>query len=307
VLSARSLTMRYGHITAVDDLSFDVLPGRVTGFLGPNGAGKSTTMRMFLGLDTPSSGQALVAGRSYRALHHPLHEVGGLLDAGAVHPGRSGLMHVRCVAQTHRLPSSRVEEVLALVGLTGAAGRRVGSYSLGMRQRLGIAVAMLGDPPVLLLDEPANGLDPEGIVWVRTLMRSLAAEGRTVLVSSHLMSEMALTADHLLIVGRGRLVADLPLERFVAGSRSAGVLVRTPAAEAFGRVLAEHGARVDRTAPDSLVVTGLSLDAVADLAAAGGVPVRELTARQVSLEQAFLELTEGYVDHRGSLPEGRRS
>lgn len=304
MLSARSLTKRYGGVRAVDDLTFDVLPGRVTGLLGPNGAGKSTTMRMFLGLDTPTSGEALVDGRAFRSLRHPLRQVGGLLDAGAVHPGRSGRMHLTCVAQTHDLPRTRVEEVLGLVGLTSAAGRRVGTYSLGMRQRLGIAVALLGDPPVLLLDEPVNGLDPEGIVWVRRLVRSLAAEGRTVLVSSHLLSEVALTADHVLILGKGRLVADLPLEQLTARSAAAAVMMRTPRAAAFAQVLVARGGRVEVSPGDTLLIRGLTLEAVADLAAEGGIPVRELTARQVSLEEAFLELTERNGEFRASAADG---
>jgi ABC-2 type transport system ATP-binding protein len=218
MLTARSLTKRYGPVLAVNDLSFDVLPGRVTGFLGPNGAGKSTTMRMFVGLDAPTSGEATVGGRSYRGMRHPLRQVGALLDSGAVHPGRSARMHLACVAQSNDIAPSRVDEVLDMAGITAAAGKRVGTLSLGMRQRLGIAVALLGDPATLMFDEPVNGLDPEGIAWIRRLMRSLADEGRTVLVASHLMGEMALTADHLLIVGRGRLVADTPLEELLRHS-----------------------------------------------------------------------------------------
>jgi ABC-2 type transport system ATP-binding protein len=220
MLTARSLTKRYGHVLAVDDVSFDVLPGRVTGFLGPNGSGKSTTLRMFLGLDTPTSGHALVGGRPYREIRHPLRDVGALLDVGACHPGRPARMHLRLVAETNQISRSRVDEVLELTGLTEVGGARVGGFSLGMRQRLGIAVALLGDPAVLLLDEPVNGLDPEGIVWIRTLLRSLAAEGRTVLVSSHLMAEMALTADQLVVLGRGRVLATGPLDQLVRGSGS---------------------------------------------------------------------------------------
>ncbi|BEP11954.1 hypothetical protein acdb102_02650 [Acidothermaceae bacterium B102] len=220
MLTARSLTKRYGSVLAVDDLTFDVLPGRVTGFLGPNGAGKSTTLRMFLGLDTPTSGSALVGGRPYREIRRPLREVGALLDAGAIHPGRSALMHVRFAAQANDIGSERVTHVLQVVGLSDVARSRVGGYSLGMRQRLGVALALLGDPGVLLFDEPVNGLDPQGVVWLRTLLRSLAAEGRTVLVSSHLMTEMALTADHLLVVGRGRLLADAPLSELLRGGAS---------------------------------------------------------------------------------------
>ena len=302
MLSARSLTKRYGAVRAVDDLSFDVLPGRVTGLLGPNGAGKSTTMRMFLGLDTPTSGEALVDGRSFRSLRHPLRQVGGLLEAGAVHPGRSGRMHLTWVAQTHDLPWTRVEEVLELVGLTSAAARRVGTYSLGMRQRLGIAVALLGDPPVLLLDEPVNGLDPEGIVWVRRLVRSLAAEGRTLLVSSHLLSEMALTADHVLILGKGRLVADLPLEQLIARSAAPWVFLRTPRAAAFAQFLVARGGRVEVTTGDTLLIRDLTLEAVADLAAEARIPVRELTAHQVSLEEAFLQLTEQDAEFPATAP-----
>jgi ABC-2 type transport system ATP-binding protein len=236
VIEARHLSKRYGSRLAVDDLSFTVEPGKVTGFLGPNGAGKSTTMRLLLGLDRPDRGQARIGGRPCRDLRFPLRDAGALLEAQAVHPGRSARNHLRCLAQTHGLPPRRVDEVIALAGLGGVAGKRAGGFSLGMRQRLGIAAALLGDPRALLLDEPVNGLDPEGVLWVRTLIKQLAAEGRTVLVSSHLMNEMAVTADHLIVIGRGRLLADCPAAAFTGRQSGQRVLVRTPAAARLARV-----------------------------------------------------------------------
>ncbi len=270
MIEARNLTKRYGATVAVDDLSFDVKPGLVTGFLGPNGAGKTTTMRMILGLDHPNSGQVTVDGRQYRDLPAPLHEVGALLDAKAVHGGRSAYNHLLCLAQSNGIPRKRVNEVLAIVGLDGVANRRAGGYSLGMGQRLGIAAALLGDPAVLMFDEPVNGLDPEGIVWVRTLMRALAAEGRTVLVSSHLMSEMALTADHLIVIGKGRLIRDEGVNDFVASSsRQSGAGAITPGGRPAVH-LRDAGATVRALTDDLLEVSGLDAAAIGELAAAHG-------------------------------------
>ncbi|MEU9886155.1 ABC transporter ATP-binding protein [Sphaerisporangium sp. NPDC051011] len=291
MIEVRGLARRYGDVTAVDDLTFDVTPGSVTGFLGPNGAGKTTTMRMILGLDAPSAGQARVLGSRFADLPAPMRAVGALLDAGAVHPRRTARDHLRCLALAGRLSPRRVDEVLDLVGLTDVAHRRAGGFSLGMSQRLGLAAALLGDPEVLLLDEPVNGLDPEGIVWIRTLMRRLAAEGRTLLVSSHLMAEMALTADRLIVVARGRLVADTTVEAF---ARPEGVLVRTPDARAFARTLVAYGAsavRHDGGAGEELIVSGVSAREIGRLAAAEGVVLHELTPRRASLEEAFMELT----------------
>jgi ABC-2 type transport system ATP-binding protein len=296
------VSKRYGDKLAVDDLTFAVRPGIVTGFLGPNGAGKSTTMRMILGLDTPTAGRALVNGRPYRSLRHPLREVGALLDAGAVHGGRSARSHLAVLAASNDLPRGRVEEVLERTGLGGVAGGRIGRFSLGMRQRLGIAAALLGDPPVLLFDEPVNGLDPEGIRWVRGLMTTLAAEGRTVLVSSHLMAEMALTAEHLIVVGRGRLVADTDVAGFLRGSAPGDVLVRTPDPDRLARLLAADGAGVVAEADGGLAVTGLSARHVSGLAAAHGIAVYELASRQASLEEAYLKLTGDAAAYRATDP-----
>ncbi|WP_062348928.1 ATP-binding cassette domain-containing protein [Herbidospora yilanensis] len=288
MIEVTRLSKRHGDVIAVDDLTFDVKPGAVTGFLGPNGAGKTSTMRMILGLDAPDAGRALILGARLADLPEPMRAVGALLDAGAVHPARSGRDHLRCLAVSNRLPARRVDEVLDLVGLTAAAHRHAGGFSLGMKQRLGLAAALLGDPGVLILDEPVNGLDPEGIVWIRTLIRGLAAEGRTVLVSSHLMGETALTADRLIVVARGRLVADTTVEAF---ARPDGVLVRTPEARRFARVLVTHGASGVEPAGDELVVRGLGARRIGELAAAEGVVLYELTPRHASLEEAFMELT----------------
>jgi ABC-2 type transport system ATP-binding protein len=299
VIEARGLTKRYGSTVAVDDLSFDVRPGRVTGFLGPNGSGKSTTMRMVMGLDRPDAGRAAVNGRPYHDLPWPLREVGGLLESKAVHPGRSARSHLWAMAQTHGIPPGRVDEVLELVGLSAVARKRAGKFSLGMSQRLGIAAALLGDPDVVLFDEPVNGLDPEGILWVRTLLKRLAAEGRSVFVSSHLMSEMALTADHLIVIGRGRLIADEPVEKFVASSSRQSVRVKTPTPEPLRRALEEAGARIDDHRPDgTFTVTGLAAPAVGDLAAELGVALHELAPQAASLEDAFMELTRDSVEFR---------
>ncbi|MBG6088957.1 ABC transporter ATP-binding protein [Actinomadura viridis] len=297
MIEVSELTKRYGRSAAVDGLSFRARPGTVTGFLGPNGAGKSTTMRVLLGLDAPTSGRALVNGRRYRELRRPMREVGALLDANAAHGGRSALDHLRWMARGNRIPGTRVTEVLEQVGLAGVARKRVGGFSLGMRQRLGIAGALLGDPGVLLFDEPVNGLDPDGVRWIRELMRSLAAEGRTVLISSHLMSEMALTADRLVIIGRGRLIADTSVSELAERFRR-GVLVRSPRAPELAAALAAAGAEVDAGPGGELSVHGLEVAGIGDLAAARGIPLHEVTPRSASLEEAYMELTAGSVQYR---------
>lgn len=287
------LTKTYGTTTAVDDLSLEIRPGLVTGFLGPNGAGKSTTMRMILGLATPTSGTATIDGRAYATLRHPLREVGALLDAKALHPGRSARAHLVAMARSNALPLTRVDEVLERVGLTSVAGKRAGQFSLGMGQRLGIAGALLGDPRVLMFDEPINGLDPDGVLWIRGLIRSLAAEGKTVLVSSHLMSEMQQTADQLVVIGRGRLIADAPVSEVIAGSSLTTVIVRVP--DAGGRAqLQEAVVREADTVEakgDELVVSGLRSDRIGDLAHQLGVRLHELHTRHASLEDAYMQLT----------------
>ncbi|MBC6457871.1 ABC transporter ATP-binding protein [Actinomadura sp. HBU206391] len=297
MIEVRDLTKRYDAVTAVDGLSFRVMPGRVTGFLGPNGAGKSTTMRAVLGLDLPTSGAALVNGRRYAGIRRPLHEVGALLDAGAVHGGRTAYDHLRCLALANRIEAARVGAVLEQVGLAGAARRRVKDFSLGMRQRLGVAAALLGDPGVLLFDEPVNGLDPEGIRWIRGLMRSLAAEGRTVLVSSHLMSEMALTADHVLVIGRGRLITETTMAE-LAGRFDQDVLVRTPDEPGLGTALRSAGATVTPEPDGGLAVSGMTAAEIGELAMAHGIAVHELTPRSASLEEAFMRLTDDSVEYR---------
>ncbi|MEY9213197.1 ABC transporter ATP-binding protein [Thermobifida halotolerans] len=297
MIGLRGLTKRYGAKTAVDDLTLDILPGRVTGFLGPNGAGKSTTMRMILGLDRPTSGRALVNGRPYTTLRHPLREVGALLDAKAAHPRLTARTHLTAVARSNGIPVSRVDEVLETVGLAEVAHRRTGSFSLGMGQRLGIAGALLGDPAVLMFDEPVNGLDPDGVRWVRRLMRSLAAEGRTVFVSSHLMSEMQETADQLVVLGRGRLIADAPVEEVIAGSSGNAVRVRSPQASRLGGRLAAEGARVEQAADDELLVTGLTIEHIGALAHREQAVLHELSPRSVSLEEAYMELTASSVEY----------
>ncbi|MGW3961084.1 ABC transporter ATP-binding protein [Amycolatopsis sp. NPDC005003] len=296
-IEIRGLTKRYGPDTVVDDLSFTVEPGQVTGFLGPNGAGKSTTMKMIVGLAAPTLGSVTIGGRRYRDLPVPLTEVGALLDAGAVHGGRKAHDHLLALAASNGLPRRRVGEVLARTGLEGVAGKRAGGFSLGMRQRLGIAAALLGDPAVLIFDEPVNGLDPEGIRWIRGFLRALAAEGRAVLVSSHLMSEMAQTADHLVVIGRGKLVADTAVSELVRGEGT--VLVRTPE-PGFARLLATAGAAVRAGTEASLVVSGLTSAEIGKLAAYHGVALAELTPQQVSLEDAFMELTEDSTDYQGA-------
>jgi ABC-2 type transport system ATP-binding protein len=304
MIEARHLVKRYGSTMAVNDLSFSIRPGMVTGFLGPNGAGKTTTMRMILGLDAPTQGTVTVGGRSYRDLPAPMREVGALLDAKALHGGRRARDHLLCLARSNGIPGSRVDEVLAVVGLEDVARRRAKGFSLGMGQRLGIASALLGDPAVLIFDEPVNGLDPDGIHWVRTLMRELAAEGRTVLVSSHLMSEMALTADHLLVIGKGRLIADTSVDEFVRSSSGQSVHVRSPQAAELAARCREAGATVTGpnagTDPDVIEITGMDSAEVGKLAAAHGITLFELIPVRASLEEAFMELTRDSVEYQAA-------
>jgi ABC-2 type transport system ATP-binding protein len=304
MIQAVGLTKQYGAKTAVYNLSFQVKPGTVTGFLGPNGSGKSTTMRMILGLDAPTSGQVTIGGLPYRQLPNAPRRVGALLDAKAVHGGRSARQHLLCLAQLSGIPARRVDEVLGVVGLQEVAGRRSKGFSLGMGQRLGIAGALLGDPEVLLFDEPVNGLDPEGIHWVRNLMRQLAAEGRTVFVSSHLMSEMALTADHLVVIGRGQLLADMSVKDFIARHSTGYALVRTPgeagARDTLSKALTEAGAAVQPEQDGALRVTGLELPKISDVAYDAGVRLWELSPHQASLEEAYMRLTSGAVDYRST-------
>ncbi|RZS36574.1 ABC-2 type transport system ATP-binding protein [Herbihabitans rhizosphaerae] len=297
MIEVRELTKRYGDTVAVRELSFTVKPGQVTGFLGPNGSGKSTTMRAILGLDRPTSGVAMVNGRPYATLRKPLHEVGALLDAGAVHGGRTAEMHLRCVARSNGIGRARVTDVLERVGLAGVARKRIGGFSLGMRQRLGIGAALLGDPGVLMFDEPVNGLDPEGIRWIRELMRALAAEGRTVLVSSHLMSEMALTADHVVVIGRGQLITETSMAALSEDFRR-DVLVRTPRADELRGALSTAGASVHSGPDGELAVRGMDAVAIGDLALRAGIAVHELTPRSASLEEAYMELTDESVEYR---------
>ncbi|MEV0645004.1 ABC transporter ATP-binding protein [Phytomonospora sp. NPDC050363] len=299
MIEVRQLTKRYGAKAAVDNLSFTVRPGRVTGFLGANGAGKSTTMRAILGLDRPTSGSALIDGRPYAEMRNPVHHVGALLDAGAVHGGRSAFNHLLCLATSNGISGARVTQVLDQVGLAGVARKRVGGFSLGMKQRLGIAGTLLGDPGILMFDEPVNGLDPEGIRWIREFMRDLAAEGRTVLVSSHLMSEMALTADHVVIIGRGKLITEASMAE-LAERHHRGVLVRTPQASALSTALRESGAAVVAAADGSLSVSGMEASAIGELAFARGVVLHEITPRSASLEEAYMELTDDSVEYRAT-------
>jgi ABC-2 type transport system ATP-binding protein len=299
VIDVAHLTKRYGDKLAVDDLSFQVRPGTITGFLGPNGAGKSTTMRMMVGLDAPTGGAVTIDGRAYRDLPAPLHEVGTMLEARAIHTGRSAYHHLLAMAQTAGIPASRVDEVIELVGLAAVARQRVGSFSLGMGQRLGLASALLGDPGTVVLDEPANGLDPEGILWIRNLLKGLAREGRTVFLSSHLMSEIAVTADHVIVIGRGRLVVDASVAEVVArASVGAAVLVRAAQAEALARALSAPGVTVDRVGTDTLEVHGLSSREIGEAAVRERVVLDELTPRQASLEEAFMALTGETVEYR---------
>ncbi|MFJ5156735.1 ABC transporter ATP-binding protein [Streptomyces sp. NPDC088353] len=302
MIEAKNLTKRYGDKTAVNDLSFTVEPGRVTGFLGPNGAGKSTTMRLLLGLDKPDAGEATVNGVPYRDLVRPLRVVGALLEARAVHTGRSAYNHLLCLAQTQGIGRRRVGEVIEQVGLASVARKRAGGFSLGMGQRLGIAAALLGDPAALVLDEPVNGLDPEGILWIRNLMKSLAAEGRAVFVSSHLMNEMAVTADHLIVIGRGRLVADCSTEEFIERSTEQSVLVRTPDGAQLAELLKGKGATVTTTDEGDLDVIGLEAPRIAELAAVDGLVLHALSTRRGSLEDAFMELTKDAVEYDAGVP-----
>jgi ABC-2 type transport system ATP-binding protein len=298
MIEAHQLTKRYGDKTAVEDLSFTVRPGVVTGFLGPNGAGKSTTMRMILGLDRPTSGSVTVNGRPYVDQPAPLRQVGALLDAKAVHTGRSAADHLRVMAATTGIGRDRVEEVIDLVGLRDVADKRAGGFSLGMGQRLGIASALLGDPQTLILDEPVNGLDPEGVLWIRTLLTQLAAEGRTVFLSSHLMTEMALTAQHLIVIGRGRLIRDTSVDDFIAGAARASVFVRSPDDARLRNLLLNDGIDVSSPAPGQLEVTGVTSDEIGRRACAHGLTLLELSPVQASLEEAFMALTHDAVEYR---------
>jgi ABC-2 type transport system ATP-binding protein len=298
VIEVTGITKRYGGTVAVEDLSFEVKPGQVTGFLGPNGSGKSTTMRMIMGLDHPDAGQTTVNGVTYGRLGWPLREVGALLEARAIHPGRSARNHLLALAQTNDIPASRVDEVLDVVGLMSVAHKRAGTFSLGMGQRLGIASALLGDPSVLLFDEPINGLDPEGIRWVRNLLKGLGREGRTVFVSSHLMSEMALTADHLVVIGRGRLIAEMPVAEFIAQSSQQFVRVRTVQPNEFREAMQSNGATVVQEEDGALSVVGLNAEEIGDIAFDQRLPLRELSPQLASLEEAFMELTQDSVDYR---------
>ena len=297
MIRAYELTKRYGDTTVVHGLDFTVRPGTVTGFLGPNGAGKSTTMRMLLGLDSPTRGRSTIGGRAYAGHSAPLTEVGALLEARSVHPGRSAFNHLMALAHTHGIPRSRVEHVLDLAGLSEVAHKRIKGFSLGMGQRLGIAAALLGDPATLILDEPVNGLDPEGVLWIRNLLRSLAAQGRTVLVSSHLMSEMALTADHLVVIGRGRLLADTTVTDFVRHSGAGTVKVVTPDAAGLVRHLTAPGVTVTTDASGGLTVHGTDAEHIGRTAAAHGIPLFELTPNTASLEEAFMDLTHDAVEY----------
>jgi ABC-2 type transport system ATP-binding protein len=298
MIEVRSLTKRYRRTVAVRELSFTVRPGRVTGFLGPNGSGKSTTMRVILGLDRPTSGSATVNGRSYRQLPAPLREVGAMLDARAVHGGRTAHNHLLGLARSNRIPRRRVDEVLDAVGLADVADRRAGQFSLGMSQRLGIAAALLGDPPILLFDEPVNGLDTEGIRWIRDLMRSLAAEGRTVFLSCHLMSEMELTADHLIVIGRGRLIADTTVQGFIEANSRSVTRVRSPRAADLKAVLESAGARVELDPTGGWRVAGPDTAAIGDLALRHGIGLHELSPVRSSLEDVYTRLTDTSVEYK---------
>jgi ABC-2 type transport system ATP-binding protein len=303
MIEVEDLKKRYGAKKAVDGLSFTVKPGVVTGFLGPNGAGKSTTMRVLLGLDAPSAGTTRINGKPYRRHRAPLREIGALLEARAVHPGRSARDHLLALGATHGINAKRVDEVLELVGLTGVARKRVGNFSLGMGQRLGIAVALLGDPHTVMLDEPVNGLDPDGIKWIRHLLKDLAAEGRTVFVSSHLMSEMALTAEHLIILGRGKLIADVSVADLIE-STDLGIRVRTPRPDELTGVLRRHGAEITSVAGGVLHVTRMPAEAVGVHALHAGIPLSELAPQSASLEEAYTELTRDAVEYQGTTSLG---
>jgi ABC-2 type transport system ATP-binding protein len=298
------LRKRFGTTRALDGMSFTVGPGLVTGFVGPNGAGKSTTLRVILGLDTPDAGEAWVAGRPYHRLRRPLRHVGALLDAGAVEPGRSARNHLLWLARSQGITARRVDEVIELVGLSGVARRKAGGFSLGMRQRLGIAAALLGDPPVLLLDEPFNGMDPDGIIWTRTLLRSLAGEGRVVLVSSHLMGELEDMASHVIVAGRGKVIADAAVADLLAAVAGKRMVLRCTSPDRAARVLSEAGGAITRTGPDTLCVAGLSSEQIVAALARDQVRFSELSAERASLEDAYLQLTRGQVDYQAEPPAG---
>jgi ABC-2 type transport system ATP-binding protein len=307
MIEAVGVSKRYGSTLAVDALTFRIAEGQVTGFLGPNGAGKSTTMRMMVGLDSPSAGRITIDGQSYGDLRFPLRKVGALLEAKAIHPGRSARNHLRWLAASNDIPNRRVDEVLEQVGLAGVARKRAGGFSLGMGQRLGIAAALLGDPEILLLDEPVNGLDPEGILWVRNLLRSLASEGRTVFVSSHLMNEMALTADHLIVIGRGRLIADSSVDDFIRRSSGNHVRVVSPNRESLSQLIRDQGGTASPDGDDALLVTGLECREVGILAAGAGLTLYELSPQEASLEEAFMELTHDSAEFLGETRPAERT
>ncbi|MEY9850405.1 ABC-2 type transport system ATP-binding protein [Leifsonia sp. EB41] len=301
MIQLEHLTKRFGSKTAVDDISATIQPGKVTGFLGPNGAGKSTTMRMIMGLDRPTHGTATINGKRYAELPSPLGEVGALLDAKAVHTGRTAYNHLLAMAATHGISKRRVHEVIGLTGLESVAGKRVGGFSLGMGQRLGIAAAMLGDPATLILDEPVNGLDPEGVLWVRQFARHLAGQGRTVFLSSHLMSEMAQTADHIIVLGRGRVLADAPVDQILAGATRSAVRVRTPEVERLANAIQGGDVTITGVESQLIEVTGLSAAQIGDAAASAGIALHELTPLSASLEEAYLELTQDEVEYHSEV------
>ncbi|HEV2590688.1 MAG TPA: ATP-binding cassette domain-containing protein [Gaiellaceae bacterium] len=307
MIEALNLTKRYGGQVAVNDLSFTVKPGVVTGFLGPNGSGKSTTMRLILGLDAPTAGEVRVNGRRYADFPAPLHEVGALLEARSVHTGRSAYNHLLVQAQTHGIPRARVDELIEFVGLEGVAKKRAGQFSLGMTQRLGIASALLGDPEVVMLDEPINGLDPDGIRWIRELMRTLASEGRTVFLSSHLMSEMAVTADHLIVIGRGHLIADISVNEFIRLHSRSVVLVRSPQAGELAQLLSDPAVTTQAKGPEVLEVEGLTGAQIGEKAAAHNIVLHELAPQQPTLEEAFMALTRDEVEFHASTPTLRET
>jgi ABC-2 type transport system ATP-binding protein len=305
MIEAHGLTKRYGSTLAVDNLSFEVQGGRVTGFLGPNGAGKSTTLRMVMGLDAPSQGTVTINGKPYTSLRNPLLQVGAMLEAGAVHDGRSAFNHLLAIAQSNGIGRKRVAEVLEVVGLASVAKRRAGQFSMGMGQRLGIGVALLGDPELLIFDEPVNGLDPDGIIWIRNLMRSLAAEGRTVFVSSHLMSEMALTADAVIVIGKGRLLAETTVEELIHGSAQNFVRVRSDHAAAVAKLCKAHGGNSTVEDDGALAVTGITAAAIGELVAGNGIALHELSPQDASLEEAYMELTRDSVEYLAGVPGSR--